>query len=387
MKKILFLFSTIALQANHFVTFENPDSIKAKVDYAKSHNLKGVMAWHIGLDRTGHLIEAISESLPQDKESVVYFFNHMTNRGKNATIVDIQKLLEQNQKITTLIYCFLKPNSDGTVEYDSGRFDSKNLEQLKQLKKRFPRVKLLFSIGGWSYQKIFFEVAQNKQLKRLAFNTIKQLGNLFDGVDIDWEFHASEFEQFKREYPKFVNYVLQAIQAGGTRKIVTLALPHNARFYRNFPELADLSKNVDWINLMSYNYEGPHWSEVTGHNAPLYSPQPEHRRRWKKEHPKFESVDTTVQAFLQAGIKPQKLVLGIPFYGRSFAGVKPGKNKDGLYEIHKGPSEVLSPVLGTVTYAGLIERNAPVAHDHDKESDFTYYWDDQCKVPYLYSKN
>lgn len=366
-----------------FLSFDDPRSVKEKVEYANKYNLKGVMAWHIGLDRTGELIETADKTLGDKKELIIYFQNFMTGKGKNSTLEEIEELLKKDTKITSLIYCFLKPNADGTVEFDRPILDASNKEKLKQLKTKFPHLKVLLSIGGWGYQKIFFEVARNQQLRRLAYNSVKALADIFDGIDIDWEFHASEFEEFKQEYPRFVQFVLQAIQAEGNKKIVTLALPHNARFYQNFPDLKKLSEKVSWINMMTYNYEGPNWSEVTAHNAPLYSPKVVHRRRWKKERPTFESVDTTVQAFLKAGVKEDKLVMGIPFYGRSFAGVTQKVRHDGLYELHTGPAKVMSPVSGVFIYAGL-QNNVPLI-EKETRNGWTYYWDDECKVPYLFN--
>lgn len=69
---------------------------------------------------------------------------------------------------------------------------------------------------------------------------------------------------------------------------------------------------VDFINLMTYDLHGS-WDNQTGHNAPLYSGPAD-----KTSHQKELNVDAIVNYWLRSGCPKDKLVLGIPLYGRSF---------------------------------------------------------------------
>jgi chitinase len=135
---------------------------------------------------------------------------------------------------------------------------------------------------------------------------------------------------------------------------------------------------------MTYNYEGP-WSEIAGHNAPLYSPNLPDKRKWATKEPKFESVDSSVQAFLAVGVKPKKLIMGVAYYGRCLKGVAQGENY-GLYEPHQGPGDAFTVMQpGTFDYAQL--KGVPLSHtENDQHSHWTYCWDHISQVPYLYGK-
>jgi chitinase len=86
---------------------------------------------------------------------------------------------------------------------------------------------------------------------------------------------------------------------------------------------------------------------------------------------KYANSDAAVQWYIEHGVPPEKIVLGIPFYGQIWANV-PDEN-NGLYEPYKGrPGEE-----GTLSYRELEQNYLPV---------YTRHWDDQVKVPWLYKK-
>lgn len=391
------LVTMVSVYAGTFLSFDDPRSIAEKTNYALQHKLKGMMAWQIAQDKTGVLTQTMSKLLPGGKELVVYFPNYSVGQTRNYHIEDLQKLLWQGVNITSIVYCFVKPNGDGTVGFDNPELDfgkdgsEGNLEKLKKLKAKFPSVKLFLSVGGWAYKGAFFEALNNNNLKRLAFNCVALLPDFFDGIDIDWEFEMEgknkEIEQFREHSVPFLNYVAQAAQVRNKKTWVTVALHPGVKFYQGQEKhLKEIAQEVDWINLMTYNYEGPGWSEITGHNAPLYSPDLPDKRRWKTTEPKFESVDTSIQAYLKAGVPPKKIVLGVAYYGRSYKRVKKGLDGNGLYEPHHGPAEDFKLVQpGSFDYANLIGK-VPLSQAENKghASGYQYHWDDVSKVPFLF---
>merc|ERR1712072_1287511 len=62
---------------------------------------------------------------------------------------------------------------------------------------------------------------------------------------------------------------------------------------------------------MGYDYHGK-WDKRTGHNAPL-RPRPD-----ETGGNLFLNLEYTVNYLLKLGAKPEKTVLGVPLYGRSF---------------------------------------------------------------------
>ena len=60
--------------------------------------------------------------------------------------------------------------------------------------------------------------------------------------------------------------------------------------------------------MMCYDYHGK-WDYMTGHNAPL------HHRPGEEDK---KTVDHSIQYLIQRGARPEKTVMGVPFYGRTF---------------------------------------------------------------------
>ena len=89
-------------------------------------------------------------------------------------------------------------------------------------------------------------------------------------------------------------------------------------------EVDSLAKIVDFLNVMTYDYYAG--GSVTGFNAPLYSAA-------NDPSPK-RNVDSTVALYLRAGLPADKLVVGVPYYARVYAGVP--RVNDGLFQTAGG---------------------------------------------------
>lgn len=94
--------------------------------------------------------------------------------------------------------------------------------------------------------------------------------------------------------------------------MVTSALPAGEWALRNI-DLARASSYLDFVNLMAYDFSGP-WTQATGHHAQLHTPQRPHSDSARI------SCNSAVMYMLSKGVPSQKILLGIPAYGRSFLG-------------------------------------------------------------------
>jgi chitinase len=302
-------------------------------------------------------------------------------------------------KLTHLNYAFAKIDANGECAlYDSfaaidkaypgDRWDPPQLRgcfnQLLQLKKKHPHLKTLISVGGWTLSGPFSDVALTEASRsRFARSCVAFLLKYgFDGVDIDWEYPVAGGQEGNKTRPADrANYTLllaelrrQLDEQGkkdGKRYLLTIAAPAGPKTYANV-ELDRIHAHLDWINLMTYDFHGG-WSPLTNFNAPLYpsSKDPSADETVRKSF----NVDSAVKAYLAAGVPADKLVVGVPFYGRGWGGVK--NVNDGLYQ----PRAQALP-KGTWE-AGVFDWKDLAANQVGKSRCF---WHDEAKVPWLYDE-
>ncbi len=81
------------------------------------------------------------------------------------------------------------------------------------------------------------------------------------------------------------------------------------------------------------------------------------------------------QAAADAGVAPDKLVLGVPFYAHGWADVPPENN--GLYQ--------RAPKLPRGTFDGSAYTYWDLAENYINQNGYVRYWSDEAKVPWLYN--
>ncbi len=174
---------------------------------------------------------------------------------------------------------------------------------------------MLLSIGGWTYSPKFPPVAATAEgRQKFASSAVKLVADWgFDGIDIDWEYPASPTEA--QNYVLLLQACREALDAYADQSapdyhfLITVASPAGSSHY-NSMDMAGMDPMVDSWNLMAYDYAGS-WDSTTGHQANLYiNPQ-------NAQATKF-STEAAVRDYMAKGIAPEKIMLGIPLYGRSF---------------------------------------------------------------------
>ncbi|MFC3815193.1 glycoside hydrolase family 18 protein [Lysobacter sp. GCM10012299] len=223
---------------------------------------------------------------------------------------------------------------------------------LADLKRKHPSLRTLISIGGWEaggFSDAALTAASRKRFVAscMALFFDRHRGE-FDGVDIDWEFpvyggptHLAARPDDQRNMTllarEFRSQLDATAKARKQKFLLTAALPvgrmQSAGPYdpaRSF-ELAELAETLDFINLMTYDM-GTTFSPVAAFNAPLRAdpadPLQPDLRRWN-------NVEGGVDYYLQHGVPADKLVLGVPFYGRGYRVTS--DTGDGLYQPYSAP--------------------------------------------------
>ncbi|MCO5550980.1 hypothetical protein L7F22_004475 [Adiantum nelumboides] len=175
-----------------------------------------------------------------------------------------------------------------------------------------PDVQTMLSIGGGSSPPSNFSSMAASSTARANFiRTSIALARQysFDGLDIDWEYPSTTADM--------VNFgiLIQEWQAAVVAEnaadplLLTAAVYYTCNYYTgNTYPVASISDNLDWVNIMSYDYWS--WQKTkTGIHTALYKSddtQPD------------VSTDGGVSAWLSAGLPPTKAMLGLASYGRTW---------------------------------------------------------------------
>nr|WP_088042647.1 glycosyl hydrolase family 18 protein [Bacillus sp. EAC] len=280
----------------------------------------------------------------------------------------------------------------GKIWSDCEQAKCGNIGKLNDLKVQYPHLKTIISIGGWTWSNRFSDVAADPATRlvfaKSAVEFIRTYG--FDGVDLDWEYPVSGGLSGNSYHPSDKqNYtlLLQAIRTelnkaeleDGKDYLLTIASGVSANYVTN-TELDKISQTVDWINLMSYDFHGG-WDTKTNHNAALY-PVPN-----DPDKNLGFTIDEAVTRYAQAGVPMNKLVMGLPFYGRAWKGVANANN--GEYQSITPGFDGTTVPMGTwddySSGATGVFDYGDIAANYVNKNGFTRYWNNTAKVPFLYN--
>ncbi|MFE2329529.1 glycosyl hydrolase family 18 protein [Streptomyces sp. NPDC059385] len=286
--------------------------------------------------------------------------------------------------------------------------------QFKQLKAKYPHLKINISIGGWTYSKYFSDAAKtDASRKKLVSSCIDQYikGNLpveggyggagsaagiFDGIDIDWEYPGSSGGHLGNHYApedkqnftlllKEFREQLDAYGAanGGKKYLLTSALPAGQDKIK-YIETDKIGAYLDYANIMTYDMHGA-WDGdgPTYHQSPLYpsaadptDPIAPGTEKYSIKNAIDSWIDGNPAYGITGGFPANKLTLGYEFYYRGWKGVQPGTT-NGLAQ----PATQASGARPTSQQAGIAmykELGGIV------DNPATTFWDDQAKASYFF---
>ncbi|WP_405863386.1 glycoside hydrolase family 18 chitinase [Streptomyces sp. NBC_01515] len=238
-----------------------------------------------------------------------YAFGNVTN-GQCAigdAYADYQKTFTADQSVSGVADTWDQPIAG-------------NFNQLRELKAKYPNIKILWSFGGWTWSGGFAQAAANPTaFANSCYNLVEdpRWADVFDGIDIDWEYPNACGLSCDTSGAAAYKNLMQALRAKfGSSNLVTAATTADGTSGGKIDaaDYAGAAQYVDWYNVMTYDFFGAF--NPTGPTAPhspltTYSGIPT---------PGFTTADA-IAKFKSKGVPANKLLIGIGFYGRGWTGV------------------------------------------------------------------
>nr|WP_147653390.1 glycosyl hydrolase family 18 protein [Vulcaniibacterium gelatinicum] len=256
--------------------------------------------------------------------------------------------------------------------------------QLRKLKQKYPNLKVLISLGGWTWSRGFASAARPEHRAAFVASCIDAYirGNLplfdnaggpgaaagvFDGFDIDWEYPAAcgltcggseDTDNFTGLLAEFRRQ-LDAVRPGLLLSVAVGAGVDKIRVTR--PD--QYHPSVDFINVMTYDFHGA-WEPRTNFHSALFNDPGDPATG----DARYYNTHDAIQAFLDRGVPASKLHLGIASYGRGWTGV--GSANNGLYQ--GGSAAAGSLGEGIESYRRLRTLAWPVYAEPDSKARWIY---------------
>ncbi|RWS01579.1 Sar s 18 allergen (chitinase-like protein) [Dinothrombium tinctorium] len=396
-----------AVHGDLWVGFDDERSIRIKMKWLLENDYAGAMVWTVDMDDfTGRcagtkypLISVMSEEL-LGKVAARSNLDAIIKKAASRVIMkpanDESNLITKGDKVTTSatensvespfedpsatnarVVCYLTNWS--LKRPGLGKFDTENL---------VPTLctHIIYAFAGLKDHKLAsteetdetFDKAlteNNYRQTTFVFNTIDYLRKKnFDGLDICWEFPRGAED--KERYTHLIKELREAFEgeAKGSKKqrlLLTAAVPSNFEAIAAGYDVPEINKYLDFMNIMTYDFHGD-WEQAVGHNSPLFP------LNSASNYQKKLTVDFSVSEWVNRGAAKEKIVVGLPTYGRTFTLANPNLTDIGAPCIKGGLPGQFTRESGFLSFFEICDFLKLGA---------TLVWDNEQMVPYAYKED
>ncbi|KAH7546213.1 class V chitinase [Ziziphus jujuba] len=273
-----------------------------------------------------------------------------------------------NSTLFTHIFCAFADLNNTTYQVTISSANAAKFKNFTQtVQQKNPNVKTLLSIGGGRADKDAFASMASQASRRKSFidSSINLArSNNFHGLDLDWEYPdtATKYANFGTLLSEWRTAIAnEARISGETTLLLTAAVFRSSNYYSLSYPVRSVSDNLDWINVMSYDFYGPGWSpNFTAPPAALYSGASGQ-----------VNGDAGIRDWIQSGVAARKIVLGLPFYGYAWRLVN--SNNRGLFAPANGSAISGDGSIGYGQIRNFISQNkATTVYNGTVVTDYAY---------------
>lgn len=209
--------------------------------------------------------------------------------------------------LTTLAYFDLGLLSNGAIDTSAPGWAKLNTPSTQEIfneaRQHNTEVVLTFTVfQNQTIEGLLLSPESRDRAMNVMVDSVKQLR--VDGINIDVEYQGNASPELRQAFTTFVRQVSKKMHTEMPESQVTVSMYAGSAKYSMLYEVKPLSEVTDGIFIMAYDFSTAS-SERAAPNAPLTGSP---KTYWY-------DISSAIGDFLASGAHPDKLILGVPYYG------------------------------------------------------------------------
>ena len=287
--------------------------------------------------------------------------------------------------LTTFAYFGIEVNDNGNLNRDNQSYKVFKSNEASEIfnKAHQSGTKVVLTLTQMDNSTIEAFLDNNKAQEKAIAQAVWEVGRRgIDGINLDFEYLGNPGPNYRNKFSRFVKRFSEVFHSWLSDPYVTVSVYASSAKDPKLYDIGSLSKSTDGIFMMAYDFATSSSKEAMP-TAPLYG---------HKEGVYWYDISTAVTDFL-AEMPPEKLILGLPWYGYNY----PVKSPQIKASVNNG--YYVSKRVGRKFYRRFVSLPKPaqthsivssfIKPDNTGLSDYKTGWDEFGQVGFrsYYQKN